>query len=132
MSMFLAALLLTSSPAEIPADVWLCKNQIEVWCTVDSCAAKAASETTPMSIAARRDGAVSVCAYTGCWEGEAATGDIDGRLTWAAQALPFSSQPDGGFEADVSLFIIEKDGVGFVRVGGIASPLLCVRSEPGE
>jgi len=122
----LVAALLSSSKSEIPPDAWHCKNDIEVWCSVDGCAAKDADETTPMSISASRSGAYSVCAYTGCWEGQADVIDAAGRLLWVANDVPFSSQPDG-FRADVSLMIIEGDGVGFVRVGSIASPLLCLR-----
>ena len=124
--LFLAALL-SSSKSEIPPDQWACSNDVEVWCAVDGCAARPEGETTPMAISARRDGEFSVCAYSGCWEGKAKVADLGGRLLWAADGVPFSSQPDGGFGADVSLLIIEGEGVGFVRVGGIASPLLCLR-----
>ncbi len=123
----LLAALLSASKSEIPPDRWACSNDIEVWCAADGCAARPEGETTPMAISARRDGAFAVCAYSGCWEGKAAVVDIGGRLVWAADDVPFSSPPDGGFTADVSLFIIETEGVGFVRVGGIASPLLCLR-----
>ena len=82
---------------------------------------------TPMSITARRDGVISVCAYSGCWEGETDLVEADGRLLWAADGAGFSTRHEGGFEADITLLIIEKDGVGFVRAGGIASPLLCAR-----
>lgn len=126
MMLMLIAALLSSSKSEIPPDVWDCVNDIEVWCAVDSCAAKAADETTPMAITAARDGAFSVCAYTGCWEGRTEVADIAGRLVWAADGTAFSTRPEG-FEADVSLLIIEAEGVGFVRAGGIANPLLCAR-----
>ena len=85
-----------------------------------------------MDISARRDGEISVCAYSGCWEGRAAVSDTHGRLVWAAEGLAFSSPPGPGHKADVTLLILEKDGVGFVRVGGIASPLLCVRAGPDK
>lgn len=127
MWMLLLAALFSSSKSEIPADAWVCKNDIEVWCSVDGCAAKDVEETTPMSIVAARNGAFSVCAYTGCWEGKARVANTAGRLVWAADDVPFSSRPDGGFRADISLMIIEGDGAGFVRVGAIASPLLCLR-----
>jgi len=79
-----------------------------------------------MAISARRSGEFSVCAYTGCWEGKTEVADIAGRLVWAADKAAFSTNPDDFF-ADVTLVIIEKEGVGFVRAGGIASPLLCGR-----
>lgn len=136
MIMLVFAALLSASKSEVPPDQWSCANDIEVWCTVDSCDAKARDETTPMSITARinaaGEGDVTVCAYTGCWEGPAAVARNKGRISWAANALPFSTQPDGGFEADVTLLIIEKDGVGFVRAGGIASPLLCQHTPVAE
>jgi hypothetical protein len=131
MLMLALAALLTASKSELPPDVWRCVNDIEVWCTVDSCAAKAQDETTPMSIWAARDGRFSVCAYTGCWEGVAAVGDIAGRLIWAGDGAEFSSAP-GSAATDVTLMIIEKDGAGFVRAGGIASPLLCQRAPLDE
>lgn len=120
------AALVTASKSEVPADRWACANDIEVWCSVDGCAAKDADETTPMAISARRSGEFSVCAYTGCWEGRTRVVDSAGRLVWSADGVAFSTQPDG-FKADVTLLIVEKEGVGFVRVGAIASPLMCSR-----
>ena len=121
----LIAALLSSSKSEIPPDAWDCVNDVEIWCAVDSCAARPEGEMTPMSITARRSGEFSVCAYTGCWEGRTEVADIAGRLVWSADGAAFSTRD--GFEADVTLLIVEKDGVGFVRAGGIASPLLCAR-----
>ncbi|WP_428408289.1 hypothetical protein [Hyphococcus sp.] len=123
----LLAALLSASKSEIPPSQWDCANDVEVWCAVDGCAARPEEETTPMSVSAGRDGRFSVCAYTGCWEGETEVVETAGRLLWVADGVGFSSQPEGGFEADITLLILEKDGVGFVRAGGIASPLLCAR-----
>jgi len=131
MILALIAALLTSSRSEIPPDAWLCHNQLEVWCTVDSCAAKPAGEMTPLRVWARRDGAFSICAYTGCWEGRTTLADANGRLLWAADGVAFSSS-ESGYAADVSLLIVAKEGVGFVRVGALATPLLCVRTGPGK
>lgn len=124
----LFAALLSGSKSEIPPDRWACANDIEVWCTVDSCAAKPESETTPMAIAARADGKVTVCAYTGCWETQTNMVNANGRLVWAADQVPFST--NDAATANVSLMIVAKDGVGFVRVGAIASPVLCRRAGP--
>jgi hypothetical protein len=126
MLMLLLAALVSSSKSEVPPDIWDCANDVEVWCSVDGCAAQPEGESTPMSISARRSGEFSVCAYTGCWEGKTEVADVAGRLVWAADSAAFSTNPDGFF-ADITLLIIEKDGAGFVRAGGIASPLLCTR-----
>ncbi len=119
---FLAA----GARAAIPVEAWRCTNDVEVWCSDEGCAAKPEAETTPMAVSAHRNGAFSVCAYTGCWEGKARIADIAGRIVWAADDVAFSTRPDG-LRAGVSLMIIEADGVGFVRVGAIASPLRCLR-----
>jgi len=126
MLMLLLAALVSSSKSEIPPDIWDCANDVEVWCSVDGCAANAEGESTPMAITARRSGEFSVCAYSGCWEGKTDVADIVGRLVWAADGAAFSTNPDGFF-ADITLLIVEKDGVGFVRAGGIATPLLCAK-----
>lgn len=124
------AVLLRASIAEIPDDSWTCRNQIEVWCAADGCAATPPGEFTPMDIHADAGGGLSVCAYTGCWEARPAPIRVRGRSLWVADDVAFSSRPDGSMNADISLLIVEKDGVGFVRVGGLATPLLCVRRSP--
>jgi len=117
--------------APVPLNAWECANQIEVWCAVDGCDAKPLAETTPMSINALETGGLTVCAYTGCWESDAAPINHQGRLIWAALDAPFSSQPGGGFTANLTLLIDTRDGVGFVRAGGLATPVLCARALPG-
>lgn len=120
--------LLTASTASVPPDRWSCANNIEVWCEAGDCSTKPADETTPMSISAYRDGAISVCAYTGCWEGKATVAEKDGRILWTGDNFAFSTQPDGAFKADITLLIVEKDGAGFIRAGAIATPLFCERA----
>lgn len=129
--LFLTLVMLLASPAEIPDDAWTCRNQIEVWCAADGCAAAREGEFTPMDIHAEAGGELSVCAYTGCWETTSAPVRTGGRILWAANDVAFSSSSDGAMTANLTLLIVEKDGVGFVRVGGLATPLLCVRTRPG-
>jgi len=126
---FAAALMMGASKAEIPPERWNCRNQVEVWCAADGCAATPPDEFTPMDIWASADGDISACAYTGCWEGKAATSNDAGRLLWIGDDLPFVSAIEGA-KGDVTLLILASDGVGFVRVGGIATPLLCARRLP--
>ena len=66
-----------SSTTGLPADRWNCRNQLEVWCAADGCAATPPDEFTPMDIhatagAAGKASSLSVCAYSGCWESDAA------------------------------------------------------------
>lgn len=124
------AMLMRASLAEIPADAWNCRNQIEVWCAADGCAAAPPDQFTPMDIHASAGGALSVCAYSGCWETETAPIRAGGRILWAADGVAFSTSPDEAMNVDLTLLIVEKEGVGFVRAGGLATPLLCTRVSP--
>ncbi len=126
MSLLALVASLYTSPVEIPKDVWRCRNQIEVWCSADGCAAAADPDAfTPMDIWARTSGAVSVCAYTGCWEGDGKVVRSHGRILWTASNVQFVSGNGGPAGAELTLLINESDGVGFVRVSGFANPLLC-------
>ncbi|MCB2112521.1 MAG: hypothetical protein KDD85_03130 [Parvularculaceae bacterium] len=126
---FAAALMMGASKSEIPPEMWNCRNQVEVWCAADGCAAASADEFTPMDIWASVTGEISACAYSGCWEGAAAISREAGRLLWIGDDLPFVSAIEGA-KGDVTLLIFADDGVGFIRTGGIATPLLCARRLP--
>ena len=108
---------------------WHCRNELEIWCTDEGCRQAPPGESTPLDIWAGR-GTYSVCAYTGCWEGKARPKRIGERLLWTGKNVAFSTSPDKDEMAtDVTLLIFESDGVGFVRAGGLATPLLCERAE---
>ncbi|MEK7265169.1 MAG: hypothetical protein AAB227_03625 [Pseudomonadota bacterium] len=128
---FAAALMLSASRTEVPPESWNCRNQIEVWCAADGCAATPQDQSTPMDIWASvgdaGKGTISACAYSGCWEGEATVSASAGRLLWIGDNLPFASSVEGA-AGDVTLLILAKDGVGFVRAGGLATPVLCRRA----
>lgn len=111
------------------AVAWSCINQVEVWCGENSCAARPADETTPLSVSAQTDGKFSVCAYSGCWEGTARHHHMNGRLLLTAEDVPFTSGAPG-LTTPVTLLIVETDGTGFVRAGGLATPLICKRAAP--
>jgi hypothetical protein len=112
-------------------DVWRCRNQYEVWCAETGCRLAPKEETTPLDISADRQG-FSVCAYSGCWEGKARPKGKAGRQLWTAENVSFSTSKEG-MKTDVTLLIFEADGVGFVRAGGLATPLLCERrAKTGE
>jgi len=118
--------LLGASRDGLPPDAWRCRNQVEVWCTADGCAATNPDEFTPMDISANSAGNLSVCAYSGCWSGKAKVARADGRWLWAGDGFEFSTST-GGDRTDVTLVIIARDGVGFVRAAGFATPVLCTR-----
>jgi hypothetical protein len=131
MSVLALAALLMTTPSEV-ASVWRCRNQLEVWCTADGCAAAPPEEFTAMDVRADARSGAEICAYTGCWRTTARAVHADGRLLWTGEDVAFSPSRGKRMAADITLLIVEKDGVGFARAGGLATPLLCVRAGPGD
>lgn len=125
----IALALLGATREGLPPDAWQCRNQVEVWCAADGCAATKPDEFTPMDISATAAGDLSICAYSGCWTGKAKVARADGRWLWAGDRFEFSTSSDGD-PTDVTLVIIAREGVGFVRAGGFATPVLCTRGTP--
>ncbi|NWG71131.1 MAG: hypothetical protein HXY23_05905 [Parvularculaceae bacterium] len=127
--MILALLAAASAAAASPSG-WHCRNQVEIWCDGSKgCRTAPAGQSTPLDIWADRS-SYSVCAYTGCWQGKARVRRIGERHLWAGKNAPFSTAPDKEeMRSDVTLLIFESDGVGFVRAGGLATPLLCERAD---
>lgn len=107
-----------------PAEAWECTSEVEVWCDGTSCRARPLEETTPLSIHADEAGAFSVCAYSGCWEGKGEIYRHRGRVLLTAENVPFSSG-NAGSATSITLLIGTQDGTGFVRAGGLATPLIC-------
>ncbi len=61
-------LALLSSPSVL-AD-WSCSNDFESSCSGDGCVLLQGEDFTPLSISVSDAGELTVCAYTGCWQGQ--------------------------------------------------------------
>lgn len=104
---------------------WQCRNDLEINCHEGRCAAEVDGGFTPMSIDVDDSGSISVCAYSGCWEG---TGEILRSGTFLlliGHDLPFSTSPDAEQKEDIAITIDRNDGVGILKVGTFAHPVLC-------
>lgn len=104
---------------------WQCRNlDAEISCTAGECVT--AGDHTPMDVHLSDD-EISVCAYTGCWEGQLSGVLHSGQFkTYTGLDLPFSTQPDG--EADISVTIDVENSVGTLIVPGLfAHPVTCER-----
>lgn len=102
---------------------WECRNEaVEIFCDAEACSV---SEThTPMHVHFDEH-RLSVCAYTGCWEGEASITASAGQFLWAAgDALPFSTLPDSA--ADIALQLDRETQIATLIVSGsFAHPMRC-------
>lgn len=115
---------LFASPTETS---WSCRNQVEIRCAGDKCESVSNDEFTPMSIAFNGNGNVSVCAYTGCWEGTGRVTSSEDFLTITAKDLPFSTNITS--TQSVSLTLDKKDNIGIVKAGEFAQPIVCKRTK---
>lgn len=110
---------------------WHCRNDLEIYCRDAACEVAELGEFTPMDVSLGMSGDLSVCAYTGCWEGRVEVLERQDFLVAVGQDLPFSSaKHDRGSDRDVVLVIDRGDSVATLKVGVFALPLLCSRSEP--
>jgi hypothetical protein len=119
----LLLVLLTISPAQGP-EAWRCTNAglAEVLCDSDGCVAATADSYTPMQVSIV-GGRLEVCAYSGCFAGAAAmAGRLEGHVVWTARIVD---------EAPATLMIEESSGVGLLRWGAFANPVLCRSHRPG-
>ena len=103
---------------------------MEVSCGEGRCEAETGDGFTPMSVSVDDSGEMSVCAYSGCWEG---TGEVlrsEEFLILIGLDLPFSTAPDSQSGQDIVIAIDRSDGVATLKAGGFAHPLLCERQAP--
>lgn len=118
----LSCMLLSS--AALSAD-WSCQNSdVEVRCEKNVC--EASESFTPISIHTSGSGLTEVCAYSGCWRGNAKYSTTEHYTVISAKGL----QWDGTTEnpADILIVIDQKDSIGFLKGGGFAMPIQCSKT----
>ena len=104
---------------------WNCRNKdLEVTCDAKSCSTS--DSFTPMSVTITRASLMSICAYSGCWEGQGVTSSSGIFRVTFGRELPFSSASD--MKADIAVVIDESDNVAIVKGAGFASPMHCTRA----
>ena len=115
-----AALLL---PATGLAADWHCRNpDLEILCDRGKCSA---SETfTPLDIRLDAHGTLSVCAYSGCWDGAAQIFRAGDHLFASGRGLTRSSAPED--RKDFMLGIDTEDALGHLQGAGFSLPVTCV------
>lgn len=109
------------------AEVWNCRNDLEVQCAHGACAVETEEGSfTPMSLAFDSTGSFSLCAYSGCWAAE-------GTVVATAPFLVITranaewSDPSANGERDANVLITfdRQDRVAVIKAGGIVTPFHC-------
>ncbi|MEO1553818.1 MAG: hypothetical protein AAFR82_07755 [Pseudomonadota bacterium] len=106
---------------------WICSNpEVEISCDERGCLVS--DSHTPMSVALSRQ-EISVCAYSGCWQGapDAVLRTGERFQTFTAESLPFSTAPET--KADIAITVDRESGVATLLVADIfAHPMRCQKS----
>lgn len=120
----LSSLLTACTSPATPAMEWSCQNNdVEISCDQDGCDI-ATDEFTPMDLTLDSDGKISLCAYSGCWTGEAAEiSTAENYFTVIGTALPWSGTEAG--TADISATLNMKTMVATVLTDEFAHPMTC-------
>jgi hypothetical protein len=111
------------------AEVWNCRNDIEVQCTRASCGAESEEGGfTPMSLAFSSTGSFSLCAYSGCWEADGAVvSTAPFFIITQARAEWSDPSSNGERDADVMIALDLQDQTAIIKAAGFVTPFHCRR-----
>lgn len=117
----LGGLLLGLLPAV--AGAWTCRNDdLEIGCDAEGCSVS--ESFTPMSVAFDEKGQMSVCAYSGCWEGKAnQIVSSNDYLILAASRLDWTQ--GSGADASIGVLLDRRSGIAVLNGAGYAHPMTC-------
>jgi hypothetical protein len=109
---------------------WRCHNDLEIDCRNGRCNAAKDGSFSPMNVTLSESGSMSVCAYSGCWTGNALFKRSGHFRVWVGSNLAFSTAPKSpSASKNILIAIDEKDSVATLKAGEFALPLLCQRAE---
>ena len=104
---------------------WHCQNlSAEISCSDEDCTLKTQQDFTPFHIVVSNQGQLSVCAYSGCWEGTAKMLQDENHYLFSAQKSIWSAQ-DNPRIAKFMLGIDAQNNMGFLQGEGFSLPLQC-------
>ncbi len=113
------------SSSSAPSDSWQCRNDMEIHCAEGKCKAEDKDSFTPMSVSFDEAGKMSVCAYSGCWNG---TGKVfkDGNFMMiSGQSLKFSTSKSVMNRENIAITFDRNDNIGMLKFADFAHPLIC-------
>ncbi len=124
----LLACLLFSLSAALHAEVWDCRNEVEVQCADATCTVAGPSEFTPAQVRFDTGGRFSVCAYSGCWEdkGRVVT---NGSLVMMQRARAhWSGSNSETMREDISIVLSTTDRFALIKAGRLVLPMYCSKA----
>ncbi len=112
-----------NTPLALATD-WNCRNHdMEISCSSEEC--ESSDGFTPMDVSFNSKGSMSVCAYTGCWEGVGKVFSADNFTIIAGNNLKFSTSSSDDMNANFLIVIDTEDKVSVIKGFGYAMPMIC-------
>lgn len=103
---------------------WTCRNtDMEISCSKGTCSSSKPGEFTPMSVSLSGQ-TLNVCAYSGCWDGKAAT-LTDQHLIYAHSDTMIWSGPDKKDPATFQFALNKTQKLAVIIGEGFAQPVHC-------
>jgi hypothetical protein len=108
---------------------WQCRNDLEIACANGKCEAKTKDGFTPMDVSFDESGKMSVCAYTGCWEGTGKVFKNADFLSLHGENLKFSTS---AMSEDIAITLDKRDNIAILKAGAFSHPLICQKRGAGN
>lgn len=114
--------LLVLLPVVTYATEWRCRNNdMQITCTSEKCSTS--DSFTPMDVNFNDRGSMSICAYSGCWEGKGKVLKSEDHILLSGHKLIWSGATHGSGDFMIAL---DKDNrIAVINGGGFAMPLIC-------
>lgn len=120
----LISIVLTLSSMHAFSSSWNCRNNdLEIRCSSSKC--ETFDGFTPFAININTNGALSICAYSGCWEGKGKVMKSGKHIVMSGTNLKWTGTNSS--TADFIVAVDTSDKVGFVKGEGFAMPTTCTQ-----
>jgi hypothetical protein len=107
---------------EVFSSEWNCHNKdLEIHCDANKC--EASDGFTPFDISVSTNGLMSICAYSGCWEGKGKVLKSGGHILVSGNKLKWTGNTPSSANFMVALDTMDK--IGFIKGEGFAMPIIC-------
>ena len=103
---------------------WQCRNnELEIECVNGKC--KSSENFTPMNMQLSRSKIITICAYSGCWQGNAKILKVNNFITIIAHNMKPQNPSSASDSRSISMVIDVEDEVAIMKFSSFAQAMSC-------